>query len=153
MCPARTRRNGTIVVATALAMLSGCIRGVVTSLAETSDTEPARIEGDQWRPLFLGDEQIFVRFVDGENLGMFSTAVLVDPGPHCVVGEVIRSGVFNSDDGWTEPLCFDADAGGAYRIRYQSGGYQLIDEANRSVVAEGGLTSQLDVADSPANNR
>jgi hypothetical protein len=133
-------------------MLSGCIRGVVTSLAETSDTEPARIEGDQWRPLFLGDEQIFVRFVDGENLGMFSTAVLVDPGPHCVVGEVIRSGAFNSDDGWTEPLCFDAGAGATYRIRYQSGGFQMIDAADRSVVAEGSWTSQLDVEDPPTSN-
>lgn len=152
MCAAGTMRTGTIAVITALAMLSGCIRGVVTSLAETPATEPARIEGDQWRPLFLGDEQIFVRFVDGENLGMFSTAVLVDPGPHCVIGEVIRSGAFNSDDGWTEPLCFDASAGATYRIRYQSGGYQMIDEANRTVVAEGGWTNQLDLAAPPAGD-
>lgn len=148
----KTTTSGAISVFTALGMLSGCISGVVTSLAERPATEPARIEGDQWRPLFLGDEQIFVRFVDGENLGMFSTAVLVDPGPHCVVGEVIRSGTFNSDDGWTEPLCFDASAGATYRIRYQSGGFQMIDEENRTVVAEGSWTNQLELAAPPTSN-
>ena len=125
---------------------------MVTSIAETSATEPARIEGDPWRPLFLGEEQIFVRFVDGENLGVFSTAVLVDPGPHCVVGEVIRSGAFNSDDGWTQPLCFDASAGGTYRIRYHSQRYQMIDEANGTVVAEGSWTSLSDLAVPPTSN-
>ena len=142
----RKTSSGTITVFAALGMLTGCISGVVTSLAEKSATEPARIEGDQWRPLFLGDEQIYVRFVDSENLGVFSTAVLVDPGPHCVIGEIIRTGVFNSDDGWTEPLCFNADAGRTYRIRYHLRGYQMIDKANRTVVAEGGWTNQLDLA-------
>jgi hypothetical protein len=127
--------------------------GVITSLAERPATDPARIEGDPWRPLFLGDEQIYVRYVDSENLGVFSAAVLVDPGPHCVVAEVIRTGVFNSDDGWTEPLCFDAAAGHTYRITYRSRGYQMIDEENGSVVAEGRWTNQLAVPASPTSDR
>ncbi len=144
--------SGTIAVFAGLAALSGCISGVVTSLAERPATEPARIEGDSWRPLFLGDEQVYVRFVDGDDLGVFSTAVLVDPGPHCVIGEIIRTGVFNSDDGWTEPLCFDAAAGRTYRIRYHLRGYQMIDRENRTVMAEGSWTNQLDPATPPTSN-
>jgi len=134
--------------------LPGCMMsGVVTSLAQTTTTEPARIEGEPWRPLFLGDAQIFVRYVDDEDLGVFSAAVLVDPGLHCVVGEVVRTGILNSEDGWTEPFCFVAEAGHTYRMRYRSRGYQLIDEASRSVVAEGGWTQQLELPASGAADR
>ncbi len=124
--------------------------GVVTSLAAQSTSEPARIEGEAWSPMLLGDAQIFVRYVDDEDLGGFSAAVLVDPGRHCFIGEVIRSGILNSEDGWTEPFCFDAEAGHTYRMRYRTRGFQVIDDADRSVVAQGGWTQQLELPASRA---
>jgi len=139
-----TNRGAVVALLAAFVVLSGCIRGVVTSLAERPATEPARIEGNPWRPLFLGDEQIFLRYIDDENLGVFSTAVLVDPGSHCVVGEVIRSGILNSDDGWTEPLCFEAAPGQTYRIRYRASRYQMINTEDGSVVAEASWVGQLE---------
>ena len=124
--------------------LGACVRGIETSVTENPITLPARVEGNRWRPLFLGEEQIFVRYVDDENMGVFSTAVLVDPGPHCIVGEVTRSGLFNSDDGWTEPLCFDAQAGQTYRMRRRAGRYQMVNAKDGSVVAEGGWVSEIE---------
>ena len=124
--------------------------GVVTSLVEGPTSEAARIEGEAWSPQFLGEAQIFVRYVDDEDLGAFSAAVLVDPGPHCFVGEVTRTGIFNSEDSWTEPFCFVAEPGRTYRMRYRARGYEVIDVTDRSTVASGGWTQQLELPVSPA---
>ena len=123
-------------------LLAGCMTGgVITDVSQGAEGERALIEGDE-RPLFLGDERLYVRFVDTEDLGGFSTGVYVDPGGHCIVGELTRSGLFNSEDGWTEPLCFEAEAGHVYRLRYRSGQYQIVDDEDGSVLARGGRTSQ-----------
>jgi len=126
--------------------------GVVTSLAEGPSSEAARIEGESWSPQFLGEAQIFVRYVDDEDLGVFSTAVLVDPGLHCFVGEVTRTGILNSEGSWTDPFCFVAEAGRTYRMRYRTQGYEVIDVADRSTVASGGWTQQLELPASPASD-
>lgn len=126
----------------AVAAFAGCMTGgVITDLSSGSETRRVFIQGRE-RPLFLGDERLYVRFVNGEDLGGFSAGVYVDPGEHCVVAELNQSGRFSPGDGWTEPLCFEAVAGHVYRLGYGAGRYHIVDDGDGTVVARAGRANE-----------